>query len=234
MLLFLLVKIFFTPLMINFFFNNYFSVKEQIGALGGVDTLFSVHGFNAFLYPFLLSLIFLADTLYFSFGYMLEAKFLKNNIRSVEPTILGWAVALVCYPPFNEFYGRHINWYANDMVSFGTDTATFIIRGFITLFLLIYLGATLALGTKCSNLTNRGIVTKGPYAVIRHPAYMCKNLAWWITIIPVMSVGAFISMLSWTVIYYLRAITEEKHLMKDPEYQSYCRKVKYRFLPYIW
>lgn len=42
----------------------------------------------------------------------------------------------------------------------------------------IYSRASLALGFKASNLTNRGIVSHGPYKYVRHPAYICKNLAW--------------------------------------------------------
>ncbi len=233
-LLFLLVKLFFAPLMVNFAFDNYFAIKGNLAIIGGQGGIFSVAGFNSLLFPLMLAAIFFADTLYFSFGYVFEAGFLKNKIRSVEPTIFGWAVALICYPPFNSFYGRYIPWYPSETADFGNDATTFFIRIAITLLLLVYLGATLALGAKCSNLTNRGIVTRGPYAIIRHPAYICKNLGWWLTIIPVMSLGAFLSMLSWSAIYFFRAITEERHLMKDPDYQAYCKKVKYRFIPHVW
>jgi protein-S-isoprenylcysteine O-methyltransferase Ste14 len=34
-----------------------------------------------------------------------------------------------------------------------------------------------------------------------------------------------------TGFYYIRAITEERHLMADPYYQAYCQQVKYRFIP---
>lgn len=231
--LFLAVKIFFTPLMINFAFDNYFVILNQATTIIHQGGIFSIAGFNNIIFPIILTGVFLLDTLYFSFGYIFDAGFLKNTIRSVDPTIFGWAVALVCYPPFNSFYGKYVTWYANDYVQFGSETATFLMRIIISLFLLGYLSATLALGTKCSNLTNRGIVTTGPYALIRHPAYICKNIAWWITILPVMGVGAFLSMLSWSVIYFFRAVTEERHLRKDPDYQEYCRKVKHRFIPGI-
>ncbi len=233
-LLFLLVKLFFAPLMINFAFDNYFAIKGYLTTIGNQGGIFSVAGFNNLLFPLMLAAIFFADTLYFSFGYVFEAGFLKNRVKSVEPTIFGWAVALICYPPFNSFYGKYVPWYPNEMADFGNGITTFYVRIAITLLLLAYLGATLALGAKCSNLTNRGIVSSGPYAIVRHPAYVCKNIGWWIMIIPVMSLGAFLSVLSWSVIYFFRAITEEKHLMKDPEYQEYCRKVRHRFIPGIW
>ena len=48
----------------------------------------------------------------------------------------------------------------------------------------VYAWATLALGLRASNLTNRGIVTTGPYRWLRHPAYVAKNLSWWIGATP--------------------------------------------------
>ena len=36
-------------------------------------------------------------------------------------------------------------------------------------------------------------------------------------------------MMTW--VYYLRAITEERHLGVDPEYVAYCKQVPYRFIP---
>ncbi|GBE20113.1 hypothetical protein BMS3Abin17_00848 [archaeon BMS3Abin17] len=233
-LLFLIVKIFFLPLMINFFFSNYYIFKSNLGGINGLSSLFSISSFNMMFYPIILSLIFLIDTLWFSFGYAFESGILKNTVRSVEPTFLGWAVALICYPPFNAFIVGLIPWYANDYVVLSTPTLTFILRILMVVLFLVYVSATLALGTKCSNLTNRGIVSRGPYKYIRHPAYISKTAAWWVTIIPFMNLLAFFSMLLWTGIYYLRAITEENHLMKDPDYQKYCKKVKYKFIPGLW
>jgi protein-S-isoprenylcysteine O-methyltransferase Ste14 len=40
--------------------------------------------------------------------------------------------------------------------------------------------------------------------------------------------------IGWGTIYFLRALTEEKFLMRDPDYVAYCRKVKYRFIPGIY
>ncbi len=229
--LFIIVKFFFLPIMLNFFLSNYSSVKDTFFNFSGISALFSINSFNNILYPFLLSLIFMVDTLWFSFGYAFEAGALKNKVKSVEPTFIGWAVTLICYPPFNSFYGKYIAWHANDYIDFSTPNITFVARILIVLLLIVYVSATLALGTKCSNLTNRGVVSRGPYRFIRHPAYTGKVFSWWVTIIPIMSPLAFFSMFSWSCIYYLRAITEERHLMQDPDYKKYCEKVRYKFIP---
>jgi protein-S-isoprenylcysteine O-methyltransferase Ste14 len=108
----------------------------------------------------------------------------------------------------------------------------------------IYTSASIALNFKASNLTHRGIIARGPYRYIRHPAYVCKNLAWWIGLMPALLVAletsltstlmTFGSMFGWSVIYYMRALTEEDHLRSvDGEYDAYCQKVKYRFIPAV-
>lgn len=231
---FVIVKIFFLPIMLNFFFSNLNSFKLQLVNFSNPLSLLTINSFNLVIFPFLLTTIFLVDTLWFSFGYSFESKFFKNEIRSVEPTIIGWVVALACYPPFNTFVVKYTNWYANDYVLFSNNALTFLVRLAIILLLMIYVSATLALGTKCSNLTNRGIVSRGPYAVIRHPAYISKNLAWWLTIIPIASWPAIASMAAWSLIYHLRTITEEKHLSRDTEYIIYKNKVKYRYIPGVY
>jgi protein-S-isoprenylcysteine O-methyltransferase Ste14 len=45
---------------------------------------------------------------------------------------------------------------------------------------------------------------------------------------------AIISLALWTIIYFLRALTEEKHLNQDLEYVEYTKKVKYMFIPGIF
>ena len=229
-ILFMIVKFYYLPLMLNFTFNHIFSLKNS-----GTDIIkgFFSEFFYKNIYIFLLNIFFLVDTLYYSFGYAVEAKFLKNEVKSVEPTLLGWSVALMCYPPFNSYTGGLIPWDKSEFLDFENPFIAFIFRFSIILLLAIYVWATLALGTKCSNLTNRGIVSRGPYAYVRHPAYISKNISWWIMAIPYMNGANIFGGLAWTSIYYLRAFTEERHLSKDPDYIEYCKKVKWRFIPYL-
>ena len=218
--LFILVKLFFLPLMINFFYSNFNHL------------IYLKDHFN--LYAFTLTLIFTLDTLIFAFGYTFEFRFLKNIVKSVEPTIFGWAVALASYPPFNGFIGSYVSWGANDYVIFGGPILDIVMKSVVIMLLLIYLSASFALGTKASNLTNRGIVGKFPYSIVRHPAYISKNLVWWITLLPMMNLTFALGMLLWSTIYFFRAMTEEKHLLQDPDYKEYCKKVKWRFIPRVF
>ena len=226
-LLFILVKLFYLPLMINFGYNNFNSLQNFLQAyFSGQNTLA--------WYPLIFTLMFTIDTVIFAFGYAFEFKFLNNVVKSVEPTLFGWIVALICYPPFNSWVGRYIPWGADDYAQFWNPAWTLIMRIIIVLLLIIYVWATIALGAKSSNLTNRGIVSRFPYSIIRHPAYVSKNLIWWLTLLPVLNWPFALGMLFWTVIYYFRAFTEEEHLSQDPEYLEYKKKVRWRFIPFIY
>lgn len=217
--LFILVKLFYLPTMTNFFYGNWNSL--------------SLGWQNFQWYSFLFILMFTIDTSIFTIGYAFESRKLGNFVRSVEPTFFGWFVTLICYPPFNSLVGTYIPWGANDYVNFWNPTLTLIFRIALILLLVIYAWASLALGLKASNLTNRGIVSRFPYSIVRHPAYISKNLIWWVTLLPVMNWPFFFGMLFWTIIYYFRAVTEEKHLGQDQDYQIYTQKVKYRFIPFL-
>lgn len=240
-ILFLLVKLYYIPIMLNFVIGHTIDLPRRWQILKIAVT----HGGNAFeaFYFFALSFMFFWDTLYYSFGYLVESRYLDNEVRSVEPTVFGWFVALGCYPPFNDLVSRYLPWHPNESAYYGNQTLTVIFRLLIIALTFIYLWATLALGAKCSNLTNRGIVDRGPYAYVRHPAYISKNLAWWLMILPQLSLAKLLhisgwapilSGLGWSLIYFFRAITEERHLIEDPDYQKYCKKVRWRFIPYVF
>lgn len=235
-LLFALVKFFFSPIMIKFAVGNFNAIKFKLNFFASHELdWFSVAFFNDQFYGLALAMIFLIDTGFFAFGYLFEASWLKNKIRSVDTSFFGWFVALACYPPFTDVFAKWAPWHTNDHAWFGFPETTFAIRIVLLLLLLGYVAATVSLGTKCSNLTNRGIVTKGAYAIVRHPAYICKNLFWWIVLIPAIphTPLAIFGMAFWTMLYFFRAITEERHLIQDPDYQAYCAKVKWRFVPGI-
>lgn len=233
-LLFTLVKFFFIPIMIKFAVGNFNAIRFKVNFLSTHDMdWFSINVFNNHFYGLALATIFLIDTGFFAFGYLFEASWLKNKIRSVDTSFFGWFVALACYPPFTDVIAKWAPWHTNDYARFGSPETTFAVRILLLLLLIGYVSASVSLGTKCSNLTNRGIVTSGPYSIVRHPAYICKNLFWWIVLIPTIlyTPMAIFGMAFWTFMYFLRAVTEERHLIKDADYQAYCAKVKWRFVP---
>ena len=198
--------------------------------------------FNARGYWLLLQVILFLDVIFFTVGYLVEIPRLNNSIRSVDPTLLGWAVALACYPPFSNLTNTVLAWTPSDFPQFQTPAVHITANFFLLAVMAVYTSASVALNLKASNLTHRGIISHGPYRFIRHPAYACRNLAWWVAAIPAVHAGlqdslwdtllVLASVGGWTLIYVLRALTEEDHLRKvDGEYDRYCEKVRYRFIP---
>lgn len=83
----------------------------------------------------------------------------------------------------------------------------------------------------------RGVVVRGPYRVMRHPAYVGElvmiaacawsawsTLAWW-AILPPIAAVAFVA---------LRIVAEERVLAADDRYTAYASRVRWRLIPGVW
>ncbi len=172
----------------------------------------------------------------YAFGYCVESDLLENNIKSVDNTVMGWAVTIICYAPIYPLVFYVIPMGAQDFAFFKNHEITAIVRIILLLIVAFKVWSIFVLGTKSSNLTNRGIVTKGPYRWVRHPHYLSKVMVWWIGVIPSLIENYWLigGMIFWTTIYVLRGLTEEQHLKRDPEYVAYMNKVKWRFVPGVF
>lgn len=246
-LLTILLKAFFAPLMVAWLFSHMTHMIDNGMYLAAHMELVQKSFLAVFNYRgfwFLFQLILFLDVFFFTIGYLVELPVLKNQIRSVDPTLFGWAVALACYPPFIGLTGIILAWEPVDFPQFDTPAVHLMVNFLLLGLMGIYTSASIALNFKASNLTHRGVISSGPYRFIRHPAYTCKNMAWWIGAIPALTAGFQTSLWNvvmvlaavsgWTMIYTLRALTEEDHLRSiDDEYDRYCEKVRYRFIPGI-
>ena len=245
----LLVKLFFAPLMTVFFYDQFPYLVSNIHYLiNGLPNAISRGSyshirFNTDFFNISVAFIFSIDVALAWCGYITSSRWVKNQTVSAEPTVTGWVVCLICYPPFQMFLTLY---YAapgeRDILRISEP---YLVTFFSVLMLLsyfIYMWSTLCFGVRFSNLTHRGIIRKGPYALIRHPAYASKNFAWWCVMFPAIlytastgsinvAIAQILGLIFMTWIYYWRAITEERHLSVDPEYQMYCRHVKFRFIP---
>lgn len=245
----LAVKFFFAPVMTVFFFDNFHHMQNNADYLISnaipkwIDGTYNMANFGKDMGNVLTNLIFTIDVGLAWCGYVISSRWVDNNTVSAEPTTLGWLVCLISYPPFRVIGGWFLTGpgeslytqipYQGLVMFFGT---------LMVLSYFFYMLPTIWFGLRFSNLTHRGIIRKGPFAVVRHPAYAAKNLAWWLVGLPsaiyagyidgfgqaVFYVGGLILL---TAIYYARAITEERHLSFDPDYVEYCKHVKYRFIP---
>ena len=183
----------------------------------------------------LITAMFLVDVQFATVGYMLTMKPLDAHIRTANPYLAGWVAALMCYPPFIMMNnGGPLDYHigTSDWAHWfeGHTTLLWVWGALLVILTGIYAWATVAFGLRFSNLTHRGILTHGPYAFSKHPAYLSKNAYWWLATMPfLVTSGSTADMIRNSAIlalvsgiYYWRARTEERHLMADPAYAEYA------------
>ena len=179
------------------------------------------------------TLMFVIDVAFGTAGYICTFRPLDTHIRSANPHAAGWTAALICYPPFVlmgeggvlDYHPGGADW--THWLG-GQGWALAVLGAVLVGLTGIYAWATVAFGLRFSNLTHRGILTHGPYAWSRHPAYLSKNLFWWLSAMPFLATTGWTDALRNTAVmaavsgvYYWRARTEERHLGTDPAYQAY-------------
>ena len=183
----------------------------------------------------LIALMFLIDVSMGTVGYIFTLRPLDAHIRTGNPYAQAWMAALICYPPFILMNGGGPLDYGPGQLGWARALSDHPSLQPIMAFALIgltgaYAWATVAFGLRFSNLTNRGILTHGPYRFTKHPAYVSKNMFWWLSTLPMLTTTglasdsirncAILAVISG--VYFWRAKTEEKHLMADPAYVAYA------------
>ncbi|HEY8569829.1 isoprenylcysteine carboxylmethyltransferase family protein [Microbulbifer sp.] len=228
-----LVKLFFLPLMFVYMGNN-------LGTLLAFDFSRLLDSFRA-VFDFTFNFLFYIDLLFVTVGYVCTLRLFDSHIRTAEPSFLGWGVALIGYQPFwSLFSGTYLkydeapawgHWFWNTPLAYGIWGST------ILLLIAIYVWASIPFGIRFSNLTHRGILTNGPYRYTKHPAYISKNLSWWMISMPFMvsvsvpeALRHSLLLLLVNFIYFMRARTEERHLSWDPTYVAYANYIGERGL----
>jgi protein-S-isoprenylcysteine O-methyltransferase Ste14 len=246
----LLLKFIFIPFCIHGLVAYLAYANDQLVGLSALMTGKSGMRFlvfyNSHLHYFILNLIFLVDFFPFVVGYLVQARILGNEVVSVDTWLGGWLACLVCYPPFNVAMAALLPWQVVELApaypAFPVAVHLAINATLLTCF-AFYAYASVSLGFKCSNLMHRGIVCRGLYRRIRHPAYLFKNLAWWTGAIPLLVSLAQTSLkdffwtvfcvAGWSAIYILRSLSEERHLSRHADYRLYMKQVPFRFIPGI-
>lgn len=81
---------------------------------------------------------------------------------------------------------------------------------------------------------NRGVRTTGFYRFVRHPLYGSYMVGYLGFLLGNVSVANLLLVLLTVACQYTRAVSEERILLHDPAYQAYVKRVRYRFIPYIF
>lgn len=175
------------------------------------------------------------DLLIATSGYLFASALFRNQILAVDDNWVSWCACLICYPPLLTVF-RAIREQSDAVLWFHwlqpTEWLYWVWGGFIILTWMIYWLSTASFGLRFSNLTWRGLIDLGPYRYSKHPSYISKNIYWWMHTVPLVGVVDGVDMarnilgLSFvSLVYYLRAKSEEQFLMRYPEYVEYADRI---------
>jgi protein-S-isoprenylcysteine O-methyltransferase Ste14 len=101
--------------------------------------------------------------------------------------------------------------------------------------LLACIVSLLALGRSFGFVAaDRGLKTRGPYALVRHPVYSSYLLIQCGYVLQAVSLRNIVVLLAATSFNVGRAVAEEGLLSRSPAYRAYCARVRWRIVPYVW
>lgn len=137
-------------------------------------------------------------------------------------------IALLVVPAFDQRFGWSP---VSTSVSVAGDVL--VALGFLFIFFVFKVNSYGASTIQIAE--DQKVIATGPYALVRHPMYAGAL---------VMLVGVPLALGSWLGLFILalllpvliwRLLEEEKFLAKNlPGYTDYQKRVRYRFIPYIW
>ena len=171
-------------------------------------------------------------------GYFWESWFTKTRFRDMDPYPIHWFVVLMCYVPFIGFAGQFV-----PFPSLSDDSARLFQSGGINAALDVGDGrspwsctcsAAAPCGSAPRTCATRRVQTRGPYAIVRHPATTCKLVFFFIAFFRYRQAFSFVGILCfgiWLGVYICRALVEERFLRHYPAYRNYMKKTRYRFIP---
>lgn len=229
----LFMRLYFIPVMVvQVYANIYYSVE-----LAG--NRFQQYDFMVFMF-WLAYFLFLMDVCNACVSYLFESRWLENRSRSIDLTAGGWLVCLMCYEPLNRLTDAMFVFSPMAATNTSADlvlnnvTFLYIVKTIEIIFLSAHVCCNLSLGPSVANITLKKLQTRGPYALIRHPGTTTKLSLWLMQAVfyrKFWTLKFIFGYCGWALIYYLRTVTEERHLKHFAEYREYMKKVKYRFFP---
>jgi hypothetical protein len=177
-------------------------------------------------------------------GYIFASRLIGTELKRVDRTWFGWAINLSCYPPLNAaVFGNWVRYVpASDIASqvyhgmpawayhtLSYPVALYAVAGLIIFFALIHLWGEAVVGIRAANISSRGIITRAPFSLTKHPIYVSKCFQWGVLYFPILNAIGFLNAVQSGILFFLvcaiyagRALSEEKLLAVDEKYVKYA------------
>lgn len=149
--------------------------------------------------------------------------FRRTPVR-VTPNPWYWLLAFVATYGLIAFYA-----YAPR----GTPVTAIIVPNVLVLIsVAIMIWARVSLGRSIGYVpADRGIVTDGPYRLVRHPIYSGLFITMFAFLLRAYSPLNLLLILVIIGLFMLKSVIEERFLRDNPEYAAYMARVRHRWIP---
>lgn len=157
--------------------------------------------------------------------WVVVAYLIRRPARAVSRRPLDWTLAFggtfggVLFRP----YGIHARW--------GVDAGLALQLVGLSVCVVSFLALGRSFGFAAAD---RGLVVRGPYAVVRHPIYASYLLLQAGYLLQSLAVWNAVVMLFVTVCNVGRAVVEERVLATNARFGAYRGRVRWRLVPGVW
>lgn len=151
---------------------------------------------------------------------------IRSPHKTVDRNAFHQLIALVAFFSGAAFMGQNAS---GNMTLAHVSTGIILaanILGFIT---LLNLGKSFGI-----LIALRRVKSGGAYGVIRHPMYLSDILLRCGFLVSHFNAFTVVMFVLSSACYVYRAILEERHLSKAREYREYMKRVRYRFIPFVF
>jgi len=188
---------------------------------------------------FILMVAVITTYLYFKDPALLMERFRKRGTGDQKTWdnyfLFGMGIIFFCWIVIMPLDAKRFNWSTNFPQVLKFIGTGLLLLSFFFLFRSFTDNTFLSPLVRIQNEREQRLVTTGVYGFVRHPMYLGALLMFIGT--PLL-LGSYVGLVLGTIMIIfvgVRAVGEEKMLMKEfQDYETYKKKVKYRFIPFIW
>ena len=159
-----------------------------------------------------------------------------EGIQPWDKTLLRlYIVSVLIYLVFTGLDIGRIQWLGGIPVEIRPMGGIFLLASLSLVYWAMFANQFFSTVVRLQEDRGQYVITTGPYRFVRHPGYL-SVIGTWIGFS--VMVGSWIALLSTTIpsaVMIVRTLREDRFLQEQlTGYKEYCRKVRWRLMPYVW